>query len=172
MFYVTFDGHLGCGKSTVMKEVEKQLAEQHFKVKSIDEHCMLNHSIIRHNFYPEMLYEKRVSKYNELMGLYDICLVENSFISNIVYQLGTASQELVDQYINMELEHYTNNWDTLQSYIIYRDYTQKECDMFLTLSHYLLENYKIDTNSIANANDNKLQENVEKIIKRIIWEIE
>lgn len=110
---ITFDGHDGVGKSTLIKEVCKRLYEQNFSYKSIEsinkrialfrEQAEQNAPNVWYYFFAWLDLEKRLIS---LFRIYDIILVDRSFFSTIVSFKARGlnfPDEILNSFINPSL---------------------------------------------------------------------
>lgn len=172
MFFVILTGHKGSGKSFFAGKIIEKLENENYRVKYIDEHSIISESLREGMFYPEEVTSKRQEMYWSANIIeYDIVLIECSFIYNIIYQLSQLQSEVLEAYIDRELDLFALEYNILQVYVFFRDYERPETQVFLNMSHYLLETCGVDSTTIGNGLDERTEENLKKIMERIQWEL-
>lgn len=170
--FVILEGQEGCGKSFIGKKLndyfnDKGYVSTFFDESSIIKSCMNGDTIGVYD-----IYGVREQEYMNLKHTHDIIFIEKSFITNVVYHLPRAMEYLIDEFIENELQHYSLYGDSCQIYTLFRDYKNEIVDIFLGVSHYLLETYEIDINCLPNSQDDKTENLLNHIIQRIEWELE
>lgn len=170
--FVIFEGHTLAGKSYIANIIKEHFDKEGYVVSFFDEQHIIEECIHDDKLSIYDLYGLREQEYLRLLSVSDIILVEKSFITNLVYQLQNIPDYMIDDFVEFELSHYITDADCCQIYVLFRDYTKEEVDLFVGIAHYLLETYHIDITCLPNSQDDKTDSIVKHIIDKIELEVE
>lgn len=166
--FVILEGQKGAGKSHIGLMLKQQLEEQQYNVAFFDEEGIIKECLNDGKLMIYDLYGIREQEYLYLLKNNDIIIIEKSFITNVIYHLHDMPQHIIQDFIEYELGHYYNEKHICQIYTLFRNYEDTDVDIFLNLSHYLLETYSIDISCLPNSRD----DNTETLLNHMMTKIE
>ena len=171
MLYVILEGHKGAGKSFIAENLKTMLSLEGYNVALFDETDIIKQCIYNNQLSVYELFGVREQKYSKYFD-YDVLILEKSFISNIIQHLQHLPDDMLHEFITYELDHYHTFTSTCQVYTLFRDYSNKDIDLYLGLSHYLLETYALDICCLPNSQDENTDNLLKHICERIKWELD
>lgn len=171
MLFIIIEGHPLCGKSFISNKLKDLLSNEGYVTCVFDETGIINECITNGHLSVYDLFGVREQKYAQYMDC-DILIVEKSFLSNIILNLQHLPDDMIHDFITYELDHYTSFGSSLQMYTLFRNYENELVDVYLGLSHYLLETYAVDISCLANSRDENTEGLLNHIVERVKWELD
>lgn len=140
---VILEGTNGIGKTSVCEKLEIWLKSLSVNYTYFHDTDIFESVLDENNLFDiDDIINERRDLYREMREEYDVILLDRSFMSTIIYNLTTMSNEAVDNYVFKELLNLRPfPSDKLLTFVLINDCEDERSNEYVELSHYLLLNF-------------------------------